>query len=359
MRMFVRCDFDTTDLVRAILDNKIVPYRDKIVGICHLKFSKKQIYDFASALRQEQRGQNYYLKELPEMLGFASPIPIHFLVRKGVLKAERRVGDPYSKWLVTKEAIEEFRCAYEVLPKLAQEASTSPIFLGDLLMRNGVLPVSGPKVDGGVQYIFRKTDLDGLDLKRMVTSARRREMRRDNKIIAVDSKHAAHLLGLTEKMLTTLVRNGVLAPTCAHRPSVNRPLFNLSHVERLRNYPVPLTAIISLPKAAALIGQEGANFCREWVRSGYLKLVPGDLHRRFLLLKDVRKLAALRKKTLSTSKAAKSLGVGSITLLKFVRAGKLKAIQKSGVNEDCPTLFWSKDIEEMRRSLQQTPIRLS
>jgi hypothetical protein len=45
-------------------------------------------------------------------------------------------------------------------------------YLTSLLIAQGIQPVSGPKTDGGRQYIFRRADLDGVDIAGIISNAK-------------------------------------------------------------------------------------------------------------------------------------------------------------------------------------------
>ena len=274
--------------IKAVLNKKISPYGDvKKDGIAGLLFHREQIREYARELRQVRRG-NYCCKDLLRVLGFSTVYPIRFLIHKGVIKAEKRVGVNYSEWLINQKAVDSFKKKYVLPATVAERFGTSGAFLSELLIRNGVRPVSGPRVDGGRQYIFSKADVEQLDLSVLISKARLEEIQRNKKLEIIDAKCAMDILGVNSMVLSQLIERGVLSPsTTKKRKRGSKFLFNLFHIERLKNTSIDYFNIISVSSAARMVGKTYHAFQASQVRSARIQIACHYNGKSYLRLKDV------------------------------------------------------------------------
>jgi hypothetical protein len=358
LTMFVGCDFETSKLITAIAEKKITPYRtDGAIGISGLSFRRTQVYEYARALRRDQRGGYYCVKDLTEELGFTTTIPILYLIRSGLIKGRKRAGSLRHEWLVSQEEVDSFRSKYVLASHLARETGTSGPCISQVLTSRGIKPVSGPGVDRGKQYVLRRADVENLDLAALMSEARLQEKRKNKKPEIVGSDEVCKILGITPRELSQLVDCGVLDPSSTkQRAAKTGHIFNLFHVERLKASSVDYLNLISLPKAARMLGETYCALRTNWLNSGHLKVACRYNDKIYLALSDVRAVLKLKERTLTVTGASNTLGVSVKVLMGFVSSGKLKLVNKSKRRDEGRNLFWRKDIEKLRR-ISSTPTR--
>jgi hypothetical protein len=354
LTMFVGCEIEASTLIEAIFEKKIVPYRnDGSVGISGLLFRREQIYEYAQTLRRTRR-QGYCIKDLVQVLGFSTNSPILFLVRKGVIEARKSLSNPKSEWLISQKEVDSFKAKYVLASQIAKESGTSGAFLSELLMSNGITPVSGPKADGGKQYVFRKIDLKKINLVELVSKARLEEKRKNKKTEIIDSVLTKKILGVNSQELLQLIDCGVLNPSRSKQRKENGEyVFNLFHVERLKSSSIDYLNLISLPETAKTLGETYSALQTNWIKSAHLKIACRYNDKIFLSLADVRAVLKLKEKTFTVTEAATSLGVSPKAVLEFVSSGSLKLAHKSNPKGEGRTLFWRKDVEKLRGRLCQ------
>ncbi|HEX3559723.1 MAG TPA: hypothetical protein VHU19_11000 [Pyrinomonadaceae bacterium] len=237
---------------------------------------------------------------------------------------------------------------YVLASQLAREAGTSGAYLSQTLMSHGIMPVSGPKADGGKQYVFRRADVEKLNFAGLVSEARHQEKRRNKKIEVIKSGLAEKILGINARELSQLVDCGVLDPSRTKQLSgESEYLFNLFHVERLKDSSIEYLNLISLPKAAKLLGETYFALRTNWVKSRHLKVACRYNDKIYLILTDVRAVLKLKEKALTINEAAMALNVSPKVVMGFVSSGRLKLVRKSSPTEDGRNLFWRKDIEKL------------
>ncbi|MGO9015587.1 MAG: hypothetical protein ACLQF0_11465 [Dissulfurispiraceae bacterium] len=147
------------ELVKAVLAGDTRPCgKGPGRGLRSYLFYDKDINELVRANREKNRGNLYSVTEASEMLGLKEEV-VYFLTKKGIIPVERVTNGQKTAVFVTKESISNFEDTYTTLSSLAKDNYTSPKRLALALMDKGISPVSGPLIDSGRQYIFKRTDL--------------------------------------------------------------------------------------------------------------------------------------------------------------------------------------------------------
>jgi hypothetical protein len=187
-RKLARVNIGMAQFLRSILDGEIVPCgKAAKPGLAALLFSKAQVSDYACRQRRKQMGETYSALEAAKLLGVPRDV-VYFLARKGVLLSRSKAGERYPDLLIGKDGLEAFNSAYVLPAKVAKQLGTVSGQLTRLLTAQGIQPISGPRVDGGRQYVFRKSDFDMIDINALVSerptySSRRRNRRSAQHIV--------------------------------------------------------------------------------------------------------------------------------------------------------------------------------
>jgi len=173
--------------VKAILDGEICPYgKNRKTGLHAFVFSKKHVLSY---LRDQHRGKNKELLSVPEV---AERLKldlntIYFLVGKELIPAQKSTGNEWSVLTVTKANLNIFTSSYVFITEIVNSLRTTPRRLIHLLKEKNISPVSGPTIDGGKKYLFRKSDLESVDLDAMLAQARAES--RETKLLKIRLHH--------------------------------------------------------------------------------------------------------------------------------------------------------------------------
>jgi hypothetical protein len=141
-----RVGVDLPGMLRMLLDGRLAPAAVDGAerGLRHLRFDAREV-------RQVCRGLDgspfLTVQVAAERLGLKWEVVEH-LVRHGVLKA--------SEGGVAADEVARFTADYVSGAELARKLGTSPRALARRLEAQGVVPVSGPGVDGGRQNFYRR-----------------------------------------------------------------------------------------------------------------------------------------------------------------------------------------------------------
>lgn len=150
---------DTIKLIELILSGEIVPRKFvKGFGLDGFFFDEYDIKKFIETSLENQQGGDLYLEEAAKVLNVKQEVLL-FWLKKGLFSQTTR-SDKYPRWWkISPVAIEFFKETYVLSAPLARSYGTSPRYFAHMCMKQGIMPVSGPEVDGGRQYLFRRDEL--------------------------------------------------------------------------------------------------------------------------------------------------------------------------------------------------------
>jgi len=128
-------------------------------------FDECVLHDWLKLNRESTRGY-VFVPAAARLLGLKQEV-VYGLVEKGLLAAELIVKRDIPFTRIPLSNLEKFRQTYVPVMQLARQQRTTSIAL---MNRLAAKPVTGPKVDGGRQYFFKRDDLQGdIQSGRLVT----------------------------------------------------------------------------------------------------------------------------------------------------------------------------------------------
>lgn len=190
-----------------------------------------------------------------------------------------------------------FSDTYVVVTQIATAIGANPTNLTDRLMDAGLAPVSGPKVDGGLIYMFKREDLARIDLQAVLSrpsyksrAGRPRKDRAEPMPLpsdVVDSATAAKDLGASIQELGRLTRSGVLTEhPNSHRRSNRRYFYRQQVTDVISRYSGN-PALIPIDVVADRLGRSVRSLYSKEVRAGRLTVTRSPLGRAYLHRNEV------------------------------------------------------------------------
>jgi hypothetical protein len=139
---------------------------------------------------------------------------VRILAKKHILPSVNLVGFRHLGLFVSRKELELFQSRYYWSNKLAREYAISRTLIPELLSEMGITPVSGPDVDGGNIYIFRKSDIDSIDFAALAKNKLELKKQLSSQSITknLDEAQAAEILGLDEDVIRRLISRGLITP---------------------------------------------------------------------------------------------------------------------------------------------------
>lgn len=255
------------------------------------------------------------------------PEIVRSLIKKNWLSATSTVISGHRMTVVTHSEVERFNSEYVSAGKLARSMGLSITTLSAKLENLGASPIAGPRIDGTIVYIFKRSTIDKIDLSslRSIHTYETRAGRRQ-KFSPILEKHGATLseaalqLNITTQQAARLVQKGILA----------REL-GIDRVVRVTEE--SLTALITLisspenepiDQVAAKFGYTTHLFRIYFIETGFV--TTKDLYFWHLINKnESKKIKTLSQHFLSTKTASEAIGMHHSFLPNLERRGEIQS----------------------------------
>jgi hypothetical protein len=355
LRKLKHVNVDLGQLIGIILDGAIRPVRlTSKPGLASLVFSKSDIKSYVAELERIQLGETLSVPEVARRLGIAVTAT-RFLIGKGIIQVCRQAVKGHYDLRISKDALDMFNANYVLPAKLAPQFNTTSSRLTNLLITNGVSPISGPKIDGGAQYVFLKTELEQVNLKAIWRASENEHIGRLNERKLIDVQGAAEILDIDPCNVLDLAERGILTlhrHVSPSRHQSNGPFFSMFTLEKYKARTIDYSGLVSATVAAEMIGVSVV------VLYGYIpkKLLHvavdhGGIGRRYFNLDEVKTLVELRHKLkqqyVTTAEVASICNVSKESVHEWVAAGLLHPISKDKAAGFVHKLYLRSDVEKL------------
>lgn len=352
LRKFCNYGIGLGALVKLILDGNISPCHMEVSrGLSGLFFYECDIANYQRELIKETVDDAVRVGEAARLLGL-DKTRVYFLVRSGLLSAKSLTTSNRQTLFVTMRAIDNFHIKYVLANSLARGLNTTAIYLSRLLIVEGVQPVSGPTIDKGKCYIFRKRDLEKVDLENLIHRGRLQQRSRSKaKSPLVNLNEASKFLGISRELIQEYVENGILKPyKPAHSSSDNRELyFTRPTIKNFKAQNTDFRGLVPASVAASMLNKHVRNFYVKYVHTGRLKIVLDGRKpsKQFFRRKEVEAIVELEQETIGSPVVAKILKVSMSSIFRMTLSKELKPISGPLVDGYPLNLFLRSDVEEL------------
>jgi TniQ len=339
------------DLVKLILDGNISPCdMEASRGLGGLIFYKRDIENYSMQLIKDQVEDAVKVGEAARLLGLQKT-PVYLLINKGLLTARKIAIGRRPALFVTKGSIDNFLSIYVLPAKIAPRLRTVSGYLTELLITKGIQPISGPKIDGGKCYVFRKSDLEKINLENLISIERQHQRSRYISPL-VDLDQASKLLEINRETMQEYLENGVLKPhehQAHHKCMMNKIHFSRRAIESFKARTANYRGLVSSDVAAKMLNKCRRNLYARYLHTGRLKLVldSGKRGGQFFRRKDVEAMVRLEKETIRSQDVMVILNVSMSSIFRMTVSKELNPISGPHVDGYPVNLFLRSDIEEL------------
>jgi hypothetical protein len=161
VQMVFPLNYGASDIIKAIFDNGISPIGEiPGKGISGFIFSKRHIQVFIRNQIERRKSCNISAIDYARKIGI-SVDAVRFFSKRGFIQAHHEgigIGT-----VIPPSAISEFEGRFSILSSLARTYKLHSVNLMQYLRSINVYPVSGPAVDGGYNYLYKKTEVDSIN----------------------------------------------------------------------------------------------------------------------------------------------------------------------------------------------------
>jgi hypothetical protein len=167
-----------------------------------------------------------------------------------------------ARYWVDTVKLADFKQKYILIGEIATRANSKDRRLSEKVMAWGAKPVSGPLVDGGLIYLFRRNDIDKLDLLQVAAtthyatnSGRRPKPAKSTSLSrCLDGKETARALGVSVQRLTQFEDAGLLRREYPTEGSTHRRYYCEKSVRHAESFVKELVAFRDFEKTCRLKG---------------------------------------------------------------------------------------------------------
>jgi len=345
------CNIGLGQLIKSILDGDITPCAMEVSrGLGGLVFHKRDIEHYLMQLIEDKLDDAVKVGEAARLLGLQKT-PVYLLINKDLLTARKIAAGRRPVLFVTKESIDNFLSIYVLPAKIAQRLHTVSGYLTELLIRKGIRPISGRKIDGGKCYVFRKSDLENVNLESLISTERQHQRSRYISPL-VDLNQASELLEINKDVMQEYLENGVLKPHKHQAPykcTKSEVHFSRHTIESFKVRTTNYRGLVFSGVAAKMLKKCRRDFYARYVHTGRLKLAldSGKRGGQFFRRKDIETIIRLEKETIGSHHVAAILQVSMSSIYRMTVSKELKPISGPLVDGYPVNLFLRSDVEEL------------
>ena len=184
--------------------------------------------------------------------------------------------------LVSQSEIARFNSNFVLASDLSKQFGRHHVMLVERLLFAGIEPALAPSPGKPFPYVFRLTDLAGNAVQaalddptfRPRSDARiGKQLPKEPPDSLVESRDAANRLGVSRKVLRTLIRNGFLEEHRSQWNRANRYFLTSKTIENYEERYRKNPALASTSEAKAFLEVEHADFILYYIRAGRLSII--------------------------------------------------------------------------------------
>lgn len=255
------------------------------------------------------------------------------LLKIGLLPAHRGSSSSAVQWRISASELNKFEERYEFGSSYAKRCGVPTRSAIYKLRARNIQPVSGPGVDGGATYLFRRSQLAGIDINDPSTvtypdaNIRGPHTRFTSKIAMWSSKQVATELGLSPRYIRELVKQEWLVVASVFG---RRWMFRSEDVQNLRRRIAE--EFVEVSKASQRFKQSPRQFQRTWLDT---KQIPVRLfaNKRLISKTSIEAALAIWQNSGSASSIGNKIDRGRWLCPNLTKMSKLESCTQMGTKD--------------------------
>lgn len=145
-------------LMRLVLDKTIEIYQEPTkTGLEKYYFVDREINELIQQATSATKNIYLTVIDVANLLKIKQEV-VRFWADKGLIECKQVIEGKHCRRQILMQDFEVFQLHYVTAAELATHLQTSPRRTVQLLAERQILPITGPSIDGGRQYLFRRND---------------------------------------------------------------------------------------------------------------------------------------------------------------------------------------------------------
>lgn len=338
-----------TDEIRRIRDGEsLVSFADPRIALSGYQI--QSVENSRTGKSIEAPDGFYTVTEVAELME-TYPDAIRRAIKAGKIST-RTVTGPSRTLLIPRADVEQFAKEFIFVGALSSQYNAKPTAFSAQLMTAGIIPVSGPTIDGALIPIFCLSDLNDHDLTKIAASTKfktnagrkRGDPAKYDQSKWMTAVEASKHLGVSIQKLSDLVRYRLLAEEAPpDRNADNTRYFTVGSVNSAKTW---LDQSIALDDLAREATSTKTQFEVRFVRSGYIS--PLMINRQWRVsAEDATRVTLHLERYCTCTEAATYIGAQQRHFHNMLRLGKINPVPHDESGIDSVTLLRWTDVKNV------------
>lgn len=337
-------DIGVAEIIQSILEGKLHPSgMNGKPGLIGLNFYRRDLIEYQQDIYRTRYPNVLSTFEAAEVLR-TTPRVIRFLIKKNLLSSQRI----RYRLVISQTAIPAFLSKYILASTLASELGREIGYLIKILKMENINPLSISKSDRPQNLVYRKSDIDKIDLAAVVFArALRLGLHQAGKML-LNVADAARFLQTDQQTILQLVASEILRPRKCEGVSEHLHYFSGHYLRRFDGRVAKYIGLISMEVAGRLFKKNVSTLKKKYVASGQLKIIKvrGD-RRLYFRRQSVEELIESEKRLMTPAEVRAFLGISHSQLFRMIKTCILKRTRGPSVDGSPTNLFLRSDIEKI------------
>ena len=330
-----------TDVLKGLLKVQNFEIENGLKGIYFLRNDVERYVNSGKLINNDL----FDLKEAAQFIGTYRDA-MHRIISTGLIPVSSQSAHVFnSKKLVKKTDLESFSKIYMLPKQIAEYYDCNVTNVSDKLKSMGVCPVSGPFIDNGLIYIFRRSDIESITKesfnkvkKYNSNSGRRRKGDESLRVLAslnlIDANKACEIIGsgINVQTIASLVRKGYIKDYVHNGELGNKKFFEPVEIENYLDKYKNNSNLLSYNNACALLNLTERRFFIDWIKPKRLEYIDDGLGNKFFRLEDLKKVQDFRLNNVSLYELIALTGKTKADISNAVKLGKIKPVSGPAID---------------------------
>lgn len=342
-----------TEMIQAVFDEKIRVLGAPSGRLKDVLLSLPSVEDFCP---QPSKVSGFSsVKEVSRKLNIYQDA-IYRTLETGLLpfKADGR------KKFILNDDFEAFNRQFVFIKEIASKYDVNPTNLADKLIDEGIQPISGPKIDKNLVYIFNRDDIDNVDIEVIISKpnykARSGRIAKseyknsylqliDDLALLTTSEVAARL-DISSQKLGKLLKIGELDLHVDGRlPDYKKYIKTsnlISYTQRYQDNP----NLIKFEDAAEFLDESVSSFHNTWIKFKRIEVIHDGLGNKYVDRLNLHKLKLFKKEAISIHEASELKGIDRSYFSNLIKLGNISPVSGPGIDEYGNYFLNRQEVEE-------------
>ncbi len=232
---------------------------------------------------------------------------IRYATRCGVLECIDPQKTKGTTVYIDEKVALKFNKKYVFAGKIARDNDCSQSSMAMKLIASGIKAVSGPGIDNGLSYLFKRCDISLLDMDEIIkmknypTNTGRRKKNQKTigtNELAIPLFTVAYQLEISIPKTSALIKKGFLKESESNSRNKMITKESFKSVKNIQQN----TSLVTLQQASISVSENEKTFLRHWINSQFITLVENGIDR-YISKKDLAKVKNYKKKYVTSKEA--------------------------------------------------------